>query len=125
MKFQSTLEFISSLLFFSFLFLASIPILLKTKASISTAYANYYITSIGLKISQFISSYCDSSAQLKINLLNSTKIFAKDSNLYVFYGNNSYVFPTYCNTTFSFISESSNYLIKINFGKVIISKLNS
>jgi len=125
MKFQSTLEFISSLLFFSFLFLASIPILLKAKASISTAYANYYITSIGSKISQFISSYCDSSAQLKINLLNSTKIFAKDSNLYVFYKNNSYVFPTYCNATFSFVSESSNYLIKINFGKVIISKLNS
>jgi len=125
MKFQSTLEFISSLLFFSFLFIASIPILLKAKSSISNAYANYYVTIIGSKISQFISSYCDSSAQLKINLLNSTKIFAKDSNLYVSYRNYSYVFPTYCNTTFSFISENSSYLIKINFGKVILSKLNS
>jgi hypothetical protein len=125
MKFQSTLEFISSLLFFSFLFVASIPILLKAKSSISNAYANYYVTLIGSKISQFISSYCDSSAQLKIKLLNSTKIFAKDSNLYVSYRNYSYVFPTYCNTTFSFTSENSSYLIKINFGKVILSKLNS
>jgi competence protein ComGC len=125
MKLQSTLEFISSLLFFSFLFLASIPILLKAKSNISSAYANYYVTLIGSKISQFISSYCDSSAQLKINLLNSTKIFAKDSSLYISYRNYSYVFPTYCNTTFSFTSENSSYLIKINFGKVILSKLSS
>jgi hypothetical protein len=125
MELQLTLEFISSILFFSFLFLASIPILLKAKSSVSSVYANYYLTIIGSKISQFISSYCDSSAQLRINLLNSTKIFAKDSNLYVSYKNYSYIFPIYCNTTFSFTSENSSYLVKINFGKVVLSKLSS
>jgi hypothetical protein len=124
MRFQSTLEFISSLLLFSFLFLASLPILIKVKNSISDAYASYYITTIGSKISQFLSSYCDSSAELKIKLLNSTKIFAEDSNLYIFYENQTYIFPTYCNTSFSLNSENSTYLIKINFGKVVISKIN-
>jgi len=124
MRFQSTLEFISSLLLFSFLFLASLPILIKVKNSISDAYASYYITTIGSKISQFLSSYCDSSAELRIKLLNSTKIFAKDSNLYIFYKNQTYIFPTYCNTNFSLASENSTYLIKINFGKVVISKIN-
>jgi hypothetical protein len=124
MRFQSTLEFISSLLLFSFLFLASLPILLKVKNSISDAYASYYITTVGSKISQFLSSYCDSSAELKIKLLNSTKIFAGDSNLYIFYKNQTYIFPTYCNTSFSLNSENSTYLIKINFGKVVVSKIN-
>jgi hypothetical protein len=124
MRFQSTLEFISSLLLFSFLFLASLPILLKVKNGVSDAYASYYITTVGSKISQFLSSYCDSSAELKIKLFNSTKIFAKDSNLYIFYKTQTYIFPTYCNTSFSLNSENSTYLIKINFGKVIISKIN-
>ena len=125
MKLQSTLEFISSILLFSFLFMVSIPILLKAKNSISTTFSNYYITLVGSKISQFISSYCDSSAELEINLLNSTKIFARSSNLYISYKNCSYIFPTYCSTNFSFISEKASYLIKINFGKVVTSKISS
>lgn len=125
MKQQTTLEFVSFLLFSSFLFLAFVPLLLKVKNKIGNVYESYYVASIGSKIAQFISSYCDSYAELRLSLLNSTKILARDSQLYVSYKNYEQVFPIYCSLNFSIVSQNSNYSIKTKFGEVVISKLNS
>jgi hypothetical protein len=124
MKLQVSIEFLSFLLFSSLIFLASIPLLLKTKEYLKSAFDHYYLNKIGLKLSQFFSSYCDSHAEIKVYLLNSTAISISNQSIYIAHNKIKQTFPIYCDLNFSFFSDSSsNYSFRIEFGRVLVSKI--
>ncbi|MGC9132108.1 MAG: hypothetical protein ACP5HJ_00450 [Candidatus Micrarchaeia archaeon] len=123
MRLQVSIEFLSFLLFSSLIFLASIPLLLKTKEYLKNSYDYYYLNNVGLKLSQFFSSYCDSQGEINVYLLNSTAISISNKSLYIAHNKIEQSFPSYCDLNFSFFSDSSsNYSFKIKFGEVVISK---
>ncbi|MGC9149523.1 MAG: hypothetical protein ACP5FX_00165 [Candidatus Micrarchaeia archaeon] len=123
MRLQVSIEFLSFLLFSSLIFLASIPLLLKTKEYLKNSYDYYYLNNVGLKLSQFFSSYCDSQGEINVYLLNSTAISISNKSLYITHNKIEQSFPSYCDLNFSFFSDSSsNYSFKIKFGEVVISK---